>query len=548
MTARSHNLVPQPWSVKDGTGDLQLGCATTLGSDAGLDSARRWLARALGAATGWDLHPAPAADATIRLQLDPRLDAEAYRLDVDTSVVIRAGGPAGAFYAAQTLLQLMGPASFRQAPAAPSGQAEKPWNVPRTTIEDHPRFGYRGAMLDVARHFMPKEGLLRFIEVMAMHKLNILQLHLTDDQGWRIQIHRYPKLTEIGAWRRESSLGSWRTGIYDARPHGGFYTQDDLREVVAFAAERNITVIPEVDVPGHSQAAIASYPELGAGGTEVEVWTRWGVSETVLEVTDTSLEFYRNVLDEVVEIFPSPWISLGGDEVPLTQWQASSQAHAKAAELGLPDVAGLHSWFIGQLALHLQQHGRSTSVWDEVGDGQLPHGALVTSWRGFEGGIEALRKGYDVVMCPEHRLYLDHRQAEGDDEPIPVGFVTTLQSVYEFEPLPPEVEQEFPGRLLGAQANIWTEQLDTTRRVQYSAYPRLSAAAEVFWSRPEDRDYHGFLARIQGGHLARLDALGVEYRPLDGPQPWQQRPGVEGWKRDYEEEQAAVAGESAGSL
>lgn len=540
MTARSRTLVPQPWAVQDGAGELELDFSTTLGADPGLESARRWLGRALGAATGWDLHPAPAAEATIRLRLDPGLDPEAYRLDVDTAVVIHAGGPAGAFYAAQTLLQLMGPASFRQAPAAPSSQTSKPWNVPRTAIQDRPRFGYRGAMLDVARHFMPKESLLRFIEVMAMHKLNILQLHLTDDQGWRIQIHRYPKLTEIGAWRRESSLGSWRAGIYDARPHGGFYTQDDLREVVAFAAERNVTVIPEVDVPGHSQAAIAAYPELGAGGLDVEVWTRWGVSETVLEVTDTSLEFYRNVLDEVVEIFPSPWISLGGDEVPLTQWQASDQAHAKAAEVGLPDVAGLHSWFIGQLALHLEQHGRATSVWDEVGDGGLPHGALVTSWRGYEGGIKALKQGYDVVMCPEHRLYLDHRQAEGDDEPVPVGFVTTLKSVYEFEPLPPEVEPGFSGRLLGAQANIWTEQLDSPRRVSYSAYPRLSAAAEVFWSRPEDRDYDGFLARLQGAHLARLDALGVEYRPLGGPLPWQQRPGVEGWKRDYEEEQAAA--------
>lgn len=540
MTA--HHLVPAPWSVQDGSGVLELDGATTLGADRELNTVRRWLSRALGAATGWDLMPDPAASATISLRLDPELDAEAYRLDVDTAVVIQAGGPAGAFYAAQTLLQLMGPAALRQAPAAPAGRSADPWPVPRTSIQDRPRFGYRGAMLDVARHFMPKDNLLRFIEVMAMHKLNVLHLHLTDDQGWRIQINRYPKLTETGAWRRESSRGSWRAGVFDSLPHGGFYTQADLREVVAFAAERHITVIPEVDVPGHSQAAIAAYPELGAGAGPVEVWTRWGISETVLETSDTSLEFYRNVLDEVVEIFPSPWISLGGDEVPLTQWQASDRAKTKAAELGLPDVAGLHSWFVRQLALHLERHGRATSVWDEIGDGGLPDGALVASWRGYEGGIEALKNGYDVVMCPEHKLYLDHRQADGDAEPVPVGFVTTLQAVYDFEPLPEDVDPAFPGRLLGAQANIWTEHLDSPRRVHYAAYPRLSAVAEVFWSRPEHRDYDGFLARLTGAHLKRLDAMGVEYRPVSGPNPWQQRPGVEGWKRDYDAEQRTAAG------
>ncbi|MDI2033765.1 beta-N-acetylhexosaminidase [Paenarthrobacter nitroguajacolicus] len=528
-----HQLVPAPWSFTALSGSLTLDAGTTLGADPSLADTRRWLARTLGAVTAWDLFPAPAGEARIRLLLDPSLDAEAYRLEVRDAVVISAGGAAGAFYGAQTLLQLMGPAALRQAPVASVGT----WPVPRVAVEDKPRFGYRGTMLDVARHFMPKDNVLRFIEVMAMHKLNVLHLHLTDDQGWRIQIHRYPKLTETGAWRRESSLGSWRAGVFDGRPHGGFYTQDDLREIVAFAADRHITVIPEIDVPGHSQAAIAAYPELGSGDGPVEVWTRWGINETVLEVSETSLEFYRNVLDEVMEIFPSPWISLGGDEVPLAQWQSSAQARAKVAELGLDDVSGLHSWFVGQLALHLASHGRATSVWDEIGDGGLPDGALVASWRGYEGGVDALRKGYDVVMCPEHKLYLDHRQAEGDEEPVPVGFVTTLQSVYEFDPLPGISADSLRGRLLGAQANIWTEHLDSPRRVHFAAFPRLSAISEVFWSRPDARDYDEFLTRLTGAHLARLEAMGVEYRPLAGPTPWQQRPGVEGWKRDYDAEQ-----------
>jgi len=300
-----HQLIPAPWSFSAGTGELELDAGTAVGADPELRGPRRWLSRALGEATGWDLAPAPAQEADIRLLLDPALDAEAYRLEVSDAVVISAGGPAGAFYGAQTLLQLMGPAALRQAPVV----AVEEWSVPRVSVEDKPRFGYRGTMLDVARHFMPKDNVLRFIEVMAMHKLNVLHLHLTDDQGWRIQINRYPNLTETGAWRRESSLGSWRAGVFDGRPHGGFYTQDDLREIVAFAADRHITVIPEIDVPGHSQAAIAAYPELGAGSADgsspVEVWTRWGINETVLEVSETSLEFYRNVLDEVVEIFPS---------------------------------------------------------------------------------------------------------------------------------------------------------------------------------------------------------------------------------------------------
>lgn len=533
-----HQLVPAPWSFTALSGELELDAGTTLGAEPSLSSPRRWLARALGAATGWDLFPAPVGEARIRLLLDPTLDAEAYRLEVGDAVVIHAGGAAGAFYASQTLLQLMGPVALRQAPVA----AVSSWSVPRVSVEDKPRFSYRGTMLDVARHFMPKDNLLRFIEVMAMHKLNVLHLHLTDDQGWRIQINRYPKLTETGAWRRESSRGSWRAGVFDGLPHGGYYTQDDLREIVAFAADRHVTVIPEIDVPGHSQAAIAAYPELGVpllpGSEPVEVWTRWGINETVLEVSETSLEFYRNVLDEVLEIFPSPWISLGGDEVPLNQWQCSTQAQAKATELGLEDVSGLHSWFVGQLASYLGDHGRKTSVWDEIGDGGLPDGALVASWRGYEGGIEALRSGYDVVMCPEHKLYLDHRQADGDEEPVPVGFVTTLQAVYEFEPLPPGLEAAaLPGRLLGAQANIWTEHLDSPRRVHFAAFPRLSAIAEVFWSKPDSRDYDDFLTRLTDAHLARLDAMGVEYRPLTGPAPWQQRPGVEGWKRDYDAEQ-----------
>lgn len=538
--ANSHTLIPAPRSFRPIDGVLDLDSATTVASDPQLDATRRWFTRAFGAATGWDLPPAAPETANIRFRVDTDMDAEAYRLEVDDVVTIHAAAGAGAFHAAQTLLQLLGADALRQAPLRDSRAA---WHLRRASIEDGPRLSYRGVMLDVARHFMPKEDVLRFIDVMALHKLNVLQLHLTDDQGWRIEVHRYPKLTEIAAWRRQSSVGSWRAGIVDPLPHGGYYSQDDLREIVAFAADRHITVIPEVDVPGHSQAAIAAYPQLGNADEPVEVWTRWGISETVLDVSETSLEFYRNVLDEVVEIFPSPWISVGGDEVPLAQWEGSADARARASDLGLPGVGGLHSWFVAQLAQHLTGHGRIASVWDEVGDNGLPEGALVLSWRGYAGGVEALTQGYDVVMCPEHKLYLDHRQSDRDDEPVPVGFVTTLQAVYEFEPLPEGIDPVQPGRLLGAQANIWSEHLDSARRVNYAAYPRLSAIAEAFWSRPEVRDYEWFQSRLRGVHLDRLAAKGVEFRPLEGPLPWQQRPGVTGWKRDYEAERHGASGE-----
>ncbi|MET4001322.1 hexosaminidase [Arthrobacter sp. UYCu511] len=530
----SHLLVPRPWSViAEPSGEvLELNSGTSLASCPQLAGARRWLARALGAATGWDLPAASASGATITFAYDSSLAPEEYSLSIERSVQISASSEAGAFYAAQTLLQLLGTSAFRQASVAPAGG----WQLPAVTITDKPRFGYRGVMLDVARHFQPKDDVLRFIEVAAMHKLNVLHLHLTDDQGWRIHINRYPKLTEVGAWRRESSLGAWRAGVFDGQPHGGFYSQDDLREIVAFAAERNITVIPEIDVPGHSQAAIAAYPDLGPAGAALEVWTRWGINTTVLEPTDFAITFYRHVLEEVAEIFPSPWISLGGDEVPSDQWESSAFARQRAAELGLGSVAELHGWFIGQLAAHLHTLGRKCAAWDEVGDFGLPEGTLVHSWRGYQGGLDALAGGHDVVMCPEHKLYLDHRQADGDGEPVPVGFVTSLEAVYGFEPMPDTAGRDYPGRLLGAQANIWTEHLPTARHVDYAAYPRLSAIAEVFWSNPDHRDFSDFRHRLESSHLDRLAAMGVAFRPLDGPHPWQQRPGIAGWKRDYEQE------------
>ncbi|GGM97281.1 beta-N-acetylhexosaminidase [Lentzea pudingi] len=423
-----------------------------------------------------------------------------YRLlSSDDGVLIEANDAAGEMNALQTLRQLLGVRSFRAA-------GEKPSVIPACEVVDYPRFAWRGVMLDVSRHFLPKREVLRYVELLSVHKLNVLHLHLTDDQGWRFECKRYPKLTEVGSWREDSRFGDRRSGGLKGRPHGGFYTQDDLREIVDYARARHITVIPEIDIPGHSQAAIAAYPELGAHGGGV--WTDWGVNERVLTTGESTVDFYRNVFDELMDVFPAEIIGLGGDEAP-----------------GHEDGV-----LVRAIAEHIASRGRRPYGWDEVLDARpLPSNTVVASWRGVENGVTALGAGHDVVMCPEPHVYLDYRQSDSPDEPIPVGTVTTLEDVYAWDPVPEGLTGEEPGRLLGAQANIWTEHLDSARRVDYAAFPRLAAFAEVVWS-PAEKDPE-FLQRLQEHHLPRLDALGVEYRPLTGPHPWQRLPGVPGFPR-----------------
>ncbi|MFF3649501.1 beta-N-acetylhexosaminidase [Streptomyces sp. NPDC002181] len=509
----------------------------------GTEGTARWLRRELGAATGWGL-PAPEAGRTyggravIRLVLRPELargaGAESYELHVTRQWVLLEGAdPAGLFYAAQTLRQLLGPEAHRRAPAAP----DRAWRLPVGGVQDGPRFGWRGMMLDVARHFMPKDGVLRYIDLLAAHKLNVLHLHLTDDQGWRVEIKRHPRLTEVGAWRPRSRWGHRASPLWNETPHGGFYTQDDIREIVAYAAERHVRVVPEIDVPGHSQAAIAAYPELGNADVvdtaALEVWDDWGINENVLAPTEDVLRFYEGVFEELLELFPaevSPFVHVGGDECPKGQWRASALAQERIRELGVDGEDGLQSWFIRHFDGWLAERGRRLIGWDEILEGGLAPGAAVSSWRGYGGGIAAAEAGHDVVMCPEQQVYLDHRQAGGPDEPVPIGYVRTLEDVYRFEPVPPKLSAEAASRVLGAQANVWTEVMENQSRVDYQVFPRLAAFAEVVWSRlpePGERDYAGFEARM-GAHYGRLDALGVDYRRPGGPLPWQRRPGVLG--------------------
>ncbi|MFE9863677.1 beta-N-acetylhexosaminidase [Streptomyces sp. NPDC005506] len=530
-------LIPAPVSVGDqGRCGFLMDRATTITGQDGTESTERWLRSTLGAAFGLSLPPgAEGMDNTVLLRIDPALEPEGYRLSTGTgqSVVITGGSPAGVFWGAQTLRQLLGPEAFRRAPV-PDGV---PARVPFADIEDRPRFSWRGMMLDVSRHFLPKDDVLRYLDLLAAHKLNVFHFHLTDDQGWRVEIKRYPKLTEVGSWRSRTKHGHRASELWDETPYGGHYTQDDIREIVAYAAERHIRVVPEIDIPGHSQAAISAYPELGntdvIDTTALSVWDTWGVSPNVLAPTDNTLRFFEGVFEELLDLFPaatSPFIHVGGDECRKDQWKESPTAQARIRELGLADEDELQSWFIRHFDRWLTARGRRLIGWDEILEGGLPDGAAVSSWRGYAGGIAAAEAGHDVVMCPEQQVYLDHRQDGGPDEPMPIGYVRTLEDVFRFDPVPPGLTEEAVGHILGTQANVWTEVMQNRSRVDYQVFPRLAAFAEVAWSAlpaPADRDFADFERRM-AAHYARLDALGVEYRPPGGPLPWQRRPGVLG--------------------
>ncbi|MET7682772.1 beta-N-acetylhexosaminidase [Streptomyces sp. NPDC005423] len=532
------DLIPAPVAV-DGParGAFPFGPDTTLWGAPGTETTQRWLRATLGAALALPLPPGrDGARDGVTLRLDDTLPTEAYRLEVtaDRGVVLTGGSPAGVFWGAQTLRQLLGPAAFRRAPVRPGTTH----GVPQQTIEDAPRFPWRGLMLDVARHFMPKEGVLRYLDLMAAHKLNVFHFHLTDDQGWRVEIERHPKLTGIGSWRTRTKFGHRASPLWEEKPHGGHYTQDDIREIVAYAAGRHITVVPEIDVPGHSQAAIAAYPELGntdvIDTTSLSVWDSWGISPNVLAPTDNTLRFYEGVFEEVLQLFPSEFIHIGGDECLKDQWRRSPAAQARIGELGLADEDALQSWFVGHFATWLSARGRRLVGWDEILEGGLADGAVVSSWRGYEGGITAARAGHDVVMCPEQHVYLDWRQAPGADEPVPIAHVRTLEDVYRFEPVPERLTEAEARHVLGTQANVWTEVMEDHARVDYQTFPRLAALAEVAWSSlpaPAERDFADFERRMRA-HYRRLDALGVAYRPPAGPHPWQRRPGVPGRPKD----------------
>lgn len=514
------SIIPQPVKLVEKTGAFNLDKGVAIVAPKDCPTAV-FAARELGRATGFKLAVRQSTGTpSIEFVRDTRLatrTAGDYRLDVTPAGVrIAAASEEGLFNGFQTLRQLLPPEIYSLEPV------KRTWTIPCVEIEDAPRFKWRGTMLDVSRHFMPKENVKRFIDLMSIHKLNVFHWHLTDDQGWRIEIKKYPKLTEVGAWRRRTLIGRYPGGDpanfpYANEKHGGFYTQDDIREVVAYAAERHITIVPEIEMPGHAQAAIAAYPFLGDAKEPLEVLPYWGVNPNVFNTSDKTIQFLKDVLDEVMTLFPGEFIHVGGDECPKDQWKVSAEAQARIKANNLKDEHELQSWFIKQFDTYLASKGKRLIGWDEILEGGLAPGAAVMSWRGTEGGIAAAKAGHDVVMSPTSHCYLDYSQSRNSaTEPLNIGGYVPLSKVYEFNPVPADFTASQALHVLGAQGNLWTEYMRDAHKVDYMAFPRLCALAEVVWTPQEDRSFDNFMTRLPD-HLLRLDQREVNYRALDKP-------------------------------
>ena len=512
------SVLPVPRSEIYGGGTFRLSAATPVVAVSD-DERTAWAVGALdelyASVFGPEAQPRrtdAAADGAVRFVCSDAMEAEEYRLTVDSDrIEIVSGGPEGAFYAVQTLRQLLPRAAFSGADAV---------EIPCVAIEDGPCLAYRGLMLDVARHFFTVEEVKRTLDLMAMHKLNVFHWHLTDDQGWRIEIRRYPELTRIGSVRARTLVGHDPGGEYDETcrydetPYGGFYTQEEIREVVDYAARRFITVIPEIEFPGHAVAALASYPWLSCTGEQYEVRQTWDIDDRVFcPGRETTFEFMEGVLEEVLELFPSEYIHIGGDECPTKMWERCPACRARMAAEGLTRPRQLQGYATARIERFLLERGRRLIGWDEILDGGVTPTAVVMSWRGTEGGIRAARQGNKAVLSPSTYCYLDYYQtADTVGEPLAWGGCLPLEKVYEFDPyehLSPE-EQRF---LLGVQANLWTEYIADFEQVQYMLLPRLAAVAEAGWTRGK-RDYADFLRRI--GRLKRFYEL-TGYRPSPHP-------------------------------
>ncbi|GAB3990499.1 family 20 glycosylhydrolase [Spirosoma daeguense] len=514
QTDNQYNLIPFPARFSGQNGQFTLSAATKIvtspATDASVRSVAQTFSAQVKAANNVALAVAPtnatlAKGANIFLTLNKKLNLgdEGYKLTVMPGrVLAEASTPKGLFYATQTMRQLL-----------PVGQSNT-LVMPACAITDKPRFGYRGLMLDVCRHFMPVSFVKKFIDLMAMHKQNTFHWHLTDDQGWRIEIKKYPKLTQIGSKRAESIVGQYHQNYpqqFDGTPHGGFYTQDEIRDVVRYAQSRFVTIIPEVEMPGHAQAALAAYPELGCDPAKgYKVFTKWGVSDDVYCPSEKTFSFLQDVLTEVMTLFPSKYIHIGGDECPKIAWKNSAFCQELIKKNKLKDEHELQSYFIRRIEKFVNSKGKSIIGWDEILEGGLAPNATVMSWRGTEGGIEAAKQKHNVIMTPGGFCYLDHYQGNPATEPLAFGGYTTLDKVYSYEPMPAELTPDQQKYILGVQGNIWTEYIPTTEQVEYMAYPRAIALAEIGWMQAGTHNFEDFAQRLKN-HLPRLNSIPVNY-------------------------------------
>ena len=535
-------VIPQPVSVTEGSGEFTVTPGMKVYAAAEAEKAAEFLIEDFRLAGGFTLkRAANAEEAAICFVLsEEALPAEkgkeAYTLDVSAdSVRITAGDAAGFFYGYQTLKQLLPVEIY-----GGTVQAGVSWTVPAVSIEDWPRFKWRGLMLDSARHFVEIEDVKRFIDLMAIHKFNTLHWHLTDDQGWRLEIKKYPLLTEVGSKREQTLKGHFTKKEegghrFDGTPHGGYYTQEEAREIVRYAAERGITVVPEIEIPGHAQAAIAAYPWLGVRdipddvliarkadsacffnceechrGNDVRVSEIWGVSPNVFKPSEETMAFLKDVLTEVLAIFPSEYIHVGGDECPRDQWNLSPEVQQFIKDNNLGDGDGVQSWFLHRIDEFLTEKGRKLIGWDEILDGGLSPNAAVMSWRGKSGGVRAAKMGHDIIMAPNTFVYLDYYQESAPYNLLGIGGFLPLKTVYRFDPVGTALAGKYEKYVLGGQANVWAEYLKSIEQVEYTAYPRAAAVAEAVWTPKREKNYLSFTQRLSR-HLQRLAILDVNF-------------------------------------
>jgi hexosaminidase len=511
------SIVPRPEHIKTGKGEFSLinESRILISSEELIDEAEL-LRNYFTPATGYELpivysEKALPHDIIIKkVEKTESSNKEEYCISVTKkNITISSCFLNGIARGIQTVRQLLPLEIF-----SPEKKDNIDWIIPVCEIYDYPRFEWRGMHLDVARYFFSVEEVLRFIDQIALHRLNILHLHLTEDQGWRIEIKKYPKLTELGSKRSCTLIGheSNRPRVYDNTPYGGFYTQEDIKLIVDFASKRHIKVIPEIDMPGHMQAAIHAYPELGCNNLDAGVRCHWGISQHILNPFDSTVAFMKDVLSEIIDIFPSDFIHIGGDEALKHEWNESPVIQEKMHQIGAKNEAELQSWFITQMDKFISSKGRKLIGWDEILEGGLADNAVVMSWRGEEGGIQAAKMNHNVVMATKTHAYFDYYQKQpAEDEPLAIGGFISTEKVFSWEPVPEELrETEFAKCILGGQGQLWTEYIGSRDKLDYMAFPRICALSEVMWISSEKKDYDDFTSRMEI-HKKRMDMLEINY-------------------------------------
>lgn len=503
------NIIPKPVNLEIKEGCFSLTPATVINVVAGsedLEAANRYFSELLSASLGAPLAitEGTAQKKAINVTVSPQLKPESYELTVDQQAIhITAGSGKGVFYAYQSLRQML-PVEIE------NGTPLKKINIQNVSIKDEPRFGYRGMMLDVCRHFFPVEDVKTYIDMLALHKLDRFHWHLTDDQGWRIEIKKYPKLMEIGSTRPETVIGR-NSGEYDGTPVEGYYTQEQIREIVQYAADRYITIIPEIELPGHASAALASYPYLGCTGGPYEVEKLWGVFDDVFCAgKETTFQFFEEVFDEIIPLFPSEYIHIGGDECPKTRWKNCPDCQKRIRQEKLKNEAELQSYFVHRIENYLNSKGKKIIGWDEILEGGISQTATIMSWRGTQGGIRAAKQGNQVVMTPNNYVYLDYYQSKDTDkEPLAIGGYVPVDTVYSLNPTAGLNEAE-AAKVIGVQANLWSEYIPQFSHVQYMTLPRMAALAEVAWTPNSLKDFTDFKRRIPA-LMKRYEALNYNF-------------------------------------